>query len=344
MVSRAKSAEPADRIDSIPRLPKGAKKRSYPGFVQPTLATLRSSPPTGADWLHEIKFDGYRLQAHIRSGRVKLLTRSGLDWTAKFGKALVAALADLKLNEAIIDGEVVVEGAGSVADFSALQDALSTEQTDRLVFYAFDLLYLDGYDFRPSPLIGRKTALAALVVAPSVVRFSEHFEEYGPRLLQHACRLGLEGVVSKVRDAPYRSGRSKDWIKSKCSNRQEFVIAGYVPSTVSNKAIGSLVLGYYDDGKLIHVGRVGTGFSNLVAADLFRRLDEMVIPKSPFAKKLAAEDARRARFVRPELVAEVEFRSWTGEGLIRHASFRGLREDKLAEEVVLESKETPGTT
>ena len=344
MASLTKPAKPADRIASVPKLPKGAKKAGYPGFVEPMLATLRSNPPVGTNWLHEIKFDGYRLQAHLRSGRVKLLTRSGLDWTARFGKALVAALADLKRNEAIIDGEVVVEGAGSVADFSALQDALSTGNNDRLAFYAFDLLYLDGYDLQPSPLIERKTALAALAAAPSVVRFSEHFDEYGPRLLQHACRLGLEGVVSKVRDGPYRSGRSKDWIKSKCSNRQELVVAGYVPSTVANKAIGSLVLGYYDNGKLIHVGRVGTGFSHTVAADLFRRLDAVSIPKSPFAKKLSAEDARRARFVRPELVAEVEFRSRTAEGLIRHASFRGLREDKLAEEVALESKETRGTT
>ena len=190
---------------------------------------------------------------------------------------------------------------------------------------------------RRAPLIERKAALADIIGPPGVVRYSEHFEEDGPRLLRHACRIGLEGVVSKVRDAPYRSGRGKEWIKSKCSNRQEFVITGYVPSTVSSKAIGSLVLGYFDKGKLIHVGRVGTGFSNRVAADLFRRLDEMSITKSPFARKLAAEDARRVRFVRPELVTEVEFRAWTAEGLIRHASFRGLREDKRAEEVVLET-------
>ena len=157
------------------------------------------------------------------------------------------------------------------------------------------------------------------------MRFSENFEGDGARLLSHACRLGLEGVVSKAADAPYRSGRGKGWVKSKCSNRQEFVVAGYVPSTVSAKAIGSLVLGYFKGGKLIHAGRVGTGFSNKVAANLFRRLDAIAIPKSSFAKKLSAEDARRVRFVRPELVGEVDFRAWTAEGLIRHASFRGLR-------------------
>lgn len=338
MVSLNESS-PSRKAQRVPsKLPKAAEKGGFPGFIVPALASLRNTPPTGTHWLHEIKFDGYRLQAHIRRRGVKLLTRSGLNWTARFGEAIAVALADLKVQDAIIDGEVVAEGSGGAPDFSALQDALATGHTDRLVFYAFDLLYLDGYDLRRAPLTERKAGLAAMIGAPGVVRYSEHFEENGERLLRHACRLGLEGVVSKLRDAPYRSGRGKEWIKSKCSNRQEFVVAGYVPSSVSSKAIGSLVLGYFDGGKLIHAGRVGTGFSNKVAAELFRRLDTMSIPKSPFAKKLSAEDARRVRFVRPELVAEVEFRAWTAEGLIRHASFRGLRDDKTADEVFLEAK------
>ena len=175
--------------------------------------------------------------------------------TATFGVILASALADLAVDEAIIDGEVAAEGSGGAPDLSDLQDALSTGYTDRLIFYAFDLLYLDGYDLRPAPLIARKAALAEISGPAGVVRYSEHFEEDGPGLLRHACRLGLEGVVSKLRDAPYRSGRGKEWIKCKCSKRQEFVVAGYVPSTVSSKAIGSLMLGYFNDGKLLHAGR-----------------------------------------------------------------------------------------
>jgi bifunctional non-homologous end joining protein LigD len=321
-----------------PKLPKRAKKGSFPGFIEPALATLRPSPPPGAKWIHEIKFDGYRLQAQVRSGKVRLLTRSGLDWTDKFGEEITAALADMSVTEAIVDGEVVVEGAGQASDFSALQADLSEARSDRLVFYAFDLLYLDGHDLRPAPLIERKATLRGLLPDSSpAIRFSDHFEENGDLVLRHACRLSLEGVVSKLRDAPYRSGRCKDWLKSKCSARQEFVVAGYVPSTVSNKAIGSLVLGYFDDGKLQYAGRVGTGFTNKVALDLFKRLEPMQIDKSPFARKLTAEETRQARFVKPELVAEIEFRSWTADGVVRHASFRGLREDKQAQDVERES-------
>ncbi|HEV7247024.1 MAG TPA: DNA ligase D [Shinella sp.] len=338
-VAKETKAKPTVKATPVPDPSdlKGARKAKLPDFLPPTLATLAAAPPAGERWLHEIKFDGYRLQARIEAGRVKLLTRSGLDWTKKFGKAVPEALRDLPMGTAIIDGELVVETAAGASDFSALQADLSEGRDDRFVFYVFDLLYLDGYDLTRLPLEERKSLLATLVPGTEgTLRQSGHFDENGALVLSHACRLSLEGVVSKLRDAPYRGGRSKSWIKSKCSARQEFVVGGFVPSSVSRQAIGSLVLGVYNNGKLEPVGRVGTGFSASVAADLFKRLNRLRTDESPFGRPLTADEARQARYVRPELVAEVEFRAWTADGHLRHASFRGLREDKLATEVVAE--------
>ncbi|WP_323013337.1 DNA ligase D [Devosia sp.] len=320
---------------------KGVKKAPLPDFVEPALATLVAAPPGGEQWVHEIKFDGYRLQARLEAGRVRLLTRSGLDWTKKFGKDIVAALQALPVGRALIDGELVVETAAGASDFSALQADLSAGRSDRFVYYGFDLLHLDGFDVSRLPLLDRKALLEQIIgPAPGLVRFSSHFVENGELVLRHACRLSLEGVVSKLRDAPYRSGRGRSWVKSKCSARQEFVIAGYVPSSTARQAIGSLVLGVHQQGRLDHVGRVGTGFSGAVAEDLFKRLERMRIEQSPFDTALTAEESRQVRYVRPELVAEVEFRAWTADGHLRHASFRGLREDKPASEIV---RESPGS-
>ncbi|TIL76834.1 MAG: DNA ligase D [Mesorhizobium sp.] len=342
--TRRTPAEEPPATVSIPEPSKvkGAKKAALPDFVEPTLATLVSSAPSGERWLHEIKFDGYRLQARIEAGRVKLLTRSGLDWTKKFGNAVVSALADIAVGTALIDGELVVETSAGASDFSALQADLSEGRSDRFRFYVFDLLHLDGYDLRDVALIKRKELLEKIIGSNSgIISYSGHFEEDGALVLRHACRLSLEGIVSKLRDAPYRAGRSKNWVKSKCSARQEFVVAGYVPSTTSRKAIGSLVLGVYDHGKLHHVGRVGTGYTAAVAESLFKKLERLRIPSSPFEKRLSADEARQVRYVRPDLVAEVEFRAWTADGHLRHASFRGLREDKPAKEI---TRETPKTS
>lgn len=316
---------------------KGAKKADLPEFVEPQLATLVKAAPSGQRWLHEIKIDGYRLQARVENGKVRLLTRTGLDWTHKFGEEIVSAFTKLDLSSAVIDGEVAVEAGSGATDFSLLQQDLSEGRSDRFTFYAFDLLHLDGYDLTGAKLLARKEALERLLAGSGLaLRYSEHFGDEGGLVLKHACRLSLEGIISKIADAPYRPGRGRDWVKSKCSARQEFVVAGYVPSSVSNKAIGSLVMGYYEKGKLRHAGRVGTGYSGAVAQSLFKRLNEIRIDKSPFDEKLAAVEKKDVVFLKPELVAEVEFRGWTADAHIRHAAFRGLREDKDPNEIVRE--------
>ena len=320
-----------------PSVHKRARKVDIPEFVEPQLAVLTDKPPLGSRWIHEIKFDGYRLQARIAKGKARLTTRGGLDWTKRFGKAVAYALVALPVRDALIDGELVVENAAGSSDFAALQADLHEGRKDRFVLYVFDLLHLDGYDLTGLPLLERKAMLHELVKGSALLRYSEHFDDKGALVLEHACRLSLEGIVSKLADAPYRSGRSKNWLKSKCSARQEFVIGGYVPSTATTNAIGSLVMGVYGAGQLDHVGRVGTGYCASMARDLFTTLKALRVDKSPFGEKLSSDAARSVVFVEPKLVAEVEFRAWTADGNLRHAAFRGLREDKMATDVTRET-------
>jgi bifunctional non-homologous end joining protein LigD len=315
-----------------------------PNFVPLVLAALSDKAPDDPGWIHEIKLDGYRIQARLDHGKVKLLTRKALDWAARF-PPIAQAVADLAAAQALIDGEIVSETETGVSSFSQLQQDLSDGRTDRMVYFAFDLLHLDGRDLTGAPLIERKEMLEQLLAglpADVPIRFSGHFEEPGSMLLQHACRLGLEGIISKRRDAPYRSGRGGDWLKVKCANRQEFVVTGYAPSTVDSKAIGALILGYYDDGELRYAGRCGTGYTHRMARDLWQRLQPLRRDKPPFAQLPAEETrARNAKWVEPKLVAEADFRGWTHGDRIRQASFQGLREDKSPKEVVRENNAMP---
>lgn len=325
--------------------PKAPQRDALPDFVPPCLATLQEKPPAGERWLHEVKFDGYRLQARIDRGAVRLLTRSGLDWTERFGATLSKALAELPCETALIDGEVVALSESGVSSFGALQEALSEGATSALVFFGFDLLHLDGQDLRADPLLARKGRLEDLIRGADEtgpLRYSEHFIEPGQTMLRHACRMGLEGVISKRADAPYRSGRGRDWVKSKCTLRQEFVIAGYVPSKGSGRELGSIVAAYHEGGALKPAGRVGTGFTRASAAALKKRLDALRSESSPFEG--AAGREKGVVWVKPTLVAEVEFGAWTASKTLRHASFLGLREDKPAEDVVAEQPvEAPPT-
>jgi bifunctional non-homologous end joining protein LigD len=337
-ISPTKSADAARGSDPVTlRKIRGAKPGPLLSFIEPQRASPATIPPTGEAWVHEIKFDGYRLLARIDGGRVRLKTRSGLDWTGKF-PSVQKALERLPVVAAFLDGEVVVETERGTPDFGALQQDLSEGRSDRFSFYLFDLLHLDGIDLTGASLIDRKAALAGLVAghADGVLKLSEHFTERGDIVLKHACRLSLEGIVSKLASAPYRSGRTKAWLKSKCIDSGEFVVIGYVPSTTQRRTVGSLVLGTLAKGKLVYAGRVGSGFSTATADDLWRRLEAIRIDAPTLAVLPPPEMRRNVRWAKPLLVAEVEMRGWTADGILRHAVFKGLRLDRQAADVAPE--------
>ena len=316
----ASGAAPTGRPGALPR-----------GF-EPQLATLVSEPPEGDDWLHEIKFDGYRILARLEGGRVRLLSRNDKDWTARL-PAIAEAVARLPARAALLDGEAVVLQPDGTTSFQALQNVLGGEQRGELVYMVFDLLHRDGRDLRGLPLEERKAALRELIPAgkgAGVIRFSDHVIGGGAAFLRQACRLRLEGALSKRRDAPYRSGRGRDWLKVKCGRRQEVVIGGFTPPAGSRVGLGALLVGVYEGPRLVYAGKVGTGFSTADLRSLTSKLRALEQRASPFEP---APREKGARWVAPTLVGEVAFTEWTGDGKMRHPSFQGLREDKPAREV-----------
>jgi bifunctional non-homologous end joining protein LigD len=316
----------------------GATKGPLPAFLEPSLASPCDKPPSGPKWIHEIKHDGYRIQARIDGAKASLLTRKGLDWRERFPN-IAPVLTRLGLKSALIDGEIVVEDEAGITTLNNLQAELRSGRKDRFRYVVFDLMHCNGYDLTRAALLDRKKLLQTVVsslMPDSPVRFSEHLEVDGPTMLAHACRIGLEGIVSKRTDVGYRPGRVDSWLKAKCQKSQEFVVLGYVRSTAASGAIGSLVLGYYDGGKLVYAGRVGTGWSLSVASSLYTELNGIKAAKPALRDALPAGAEKGVVWAEPRLVCEVEFRAWSEDGVILQASFRGLRDDKPAAEIGLE--------
>ncbi len=316
----------------------GARKAILPAFLEPSIPQQTDKAPSGPGWVHEIKYDGYRMQARIDGPKVSLLTRRGLDWTSRF-PSIAVALKDLGLSSALIDGEIVVEETTGIPSFALLQQDLSAGRRDRFRYFVFDLLYCEGFDLTSATLLDRKALLqriAAGLPDGSPIRFSEHLAQDGPTMFEHACRLGLEGIVSKRADLPYRSGRGPHWLKTKGILRQEFVILGYVPSTAARGTVGALLVGYFDRGTLHYAGRVGTGYSADQSRLLRTQLEKIAARRPKLGNDLPAGSGKEVRWAAPRLVCEVEYRGWTTDRLIRQSVFRGLREDRAPEDIVLE--------
>jgi DNA ligase D-like protein (predicted ligase) len=317
------------------------ERSGLPEWVRPQLTQLVQAAPDGDQWLHEIKYDGFRMHARLDRGEVRLLTRNGLDWTAKYPQ-IARAVAALPARQAYLDGELCGVRPDGITSFSMIQLASDAGNAAGLVFFLFDLLYLDGEDLSTRPLIERKERLARLLPQTgSPLHYSDHQIGLGPAFYEKACPLGVEGIVSKRADAPYVPGNRGLWLKVKCLNREEFVVIGWTDPEGARPFLGALLLGYYDPaGRLTYAGRVGTGINQAELARLYRRLQPLAVDTMPldvppprstrFGSPLVLS---RVHWVRPELVAEVKFLTWTEDNLLRQVVYEGLREDKPAAEV-----------
>jgi len=319
-----------------------APRAASPDAVAPQLATLVAEPPDGPEWVHETKFDGFRVLCRLDHGRVTLFTRSGQDWTGHFPPVARAA-ATLPAKTAWLDGEVTVVLGDGRSSFGALQNRGDTSDGRQLVYFVFDLLHRDGHDLRPLSLDARKQALATLLgpqhgpQSSGPLRYVDHVDGAGAgaAFYARACREGLEGIVSKRRDRPYVSGRSFDWVKTKCMKRQEFVIGGFTEPKGARGSLGALLVGVYEGERLRYAGKVGTGFGHAAAADLRRRLEALERTTSPFGEPVKPLP-RDVHWATPRLLAELSFTEMTTDGKLRHPSFKGLRDDKPARDVVRE--------